>query len=98
MTETGRGVVRWFFADRASGRIVIGQWPNFILGTALGALGARIALGLTGQHRPLDDALALVEKTALTLWAADELLRGVNPWRRLLGAGMLAWLAAGLLR
>jgi hypothetical protein len=25
----------------------------------------------------------------LLWWAADEVLRGVNPWRRMLGGGML---------
>jgi hypothetical protein len=28
---------------------------------------------------------------ALLFWAGDEILRGVNPWRRMLGAGVLAW-------
>jgi hypothetical protein len=30
----------------------------------------------------------------LVVWAADELARGVNPFRRILGAGVLTVLAA----
>jgi hypothetical protein len=30
---------------------------------------------------------------ALGWWAVDEVLRGVNPWRRLLGTAVLAGLA-----
>jgi len=30
---------------------------------------------------------------ALAWWAVDEVVRGVNPWRRCLGAGVLAFLA-----
>jgi hypothetical protein len=29
-------------------------------------------------------------------WGADELIRGVNPWRRLLGALVIAWQLIGL--
>ena len=36
-------------------------------------------------------ALGLVMSAiGLTGWAADELIRGVNPWRRLLGGAVLA--------
>jgi hypothetical protein len=30
-------------------------------------------------------------------WGADELVRGVNPWRRLLGTGVVLWQLARLL-
>jgi hypothetical protein len=33
---------------------------------------------------------------ALLIWAGDELLRGVNPFRRLLGAAVLGGLVAQL--
>jgi len=30
------------------------------------------------------------------IWALDELVRGVNPWRRILGGGVLVWQVAEL--
>jgi hypothetical protein len=35
---------------------------------------------------------------ALVVWAGDELLRGVNPFRRILGATVLTWVLASLVR
>jgi hypothetical protein len=34
-------------------------------------------------------ALEVVATGALIWWAGDEILRGVNPWRRLLGGAVL---------
>jgi hypothetical protein len=34
-------------------------------------------------------ALELVATGALIWWAGDEILRGANPWRRLLGGAVL---------
>jgi hypothetical protein len=33
--------------------------------------------------------LQLIATSGPLWWAADEVLRGVNPWRRMLGGGML---------
>jgi hypothetical protein len=41
--------------------------------------------------------VAVVATVALLVWSVDELVRGVNPWRRLLGGGVLALTAAGVL-
>jgi hypothetical protein len=35
---------------------------------------------------------------SIAVWAADEILRGVNPFRRLLGGAVLGWLAYRLAR
>jgi hypothetical protein len=35
---------------------------------------------------------------ALALWAGDEVLRGVNYFRHLLGVAMIAWLGLALVR
>jgi hypothetical protein len=32
-----------------------------------------------------------VVKGGLIIWAADEIVRGVNPWRRCLGAAVIAY-------
>ena len=75
-------VVDWFFLDRRSGRIVVAHAPNL-------ALWLWIA---TAVSRRLVEAGSLVHEllgwagaAALGWWAIDELVRGVNPWRRLLG-------------
>jgi hypothetical protein len=36
-------------------------------------------------------ALEIVFKDGLLIWALDELFRGVNPWRRCLGAAVLGY-------
>ena len=77
----------WFLRDR-SGRIVIAQWPNaWLWGFGLFWLAAHVASG------PAAYWAGIASRVLLAIWAADELLRGVNPWRRCLGAGVLLWLA-----
>lgn len=79
----------WFVRDRSTGRVVIGQWPNLPLWLFAAAwLVARLAEDATARRAVIASHLCL------GVWAADELLRGVNPWRRSLGFGVLAWLAA----
>ena len=94
----GRGdvVIRltdWLFRDRRTGRITIAQVPNPALLVFLtGAVVARLTRPST-----LADAASTVGRVALAVWAVDEIVRGVNPWRRLLGAGVLGGLVVGLL-
>ena len=78
--------VDWAFRDRASGRLVVGQWPNpplwiFALAQALAWLASADARS-TGWAQG-------VAWIALAIWAADEVIRGVNPWRRGLGGAVL---------
>jgi hypothetical protein len=80
----------WFLRDRYSGRIVVGQWPNLPLWLFAGA-----RLVSTWADEPLRRWAWLLSEAALFWWAADELARGVNPWRRCLGAGVLIWMAYG---
>jgi hypothetical protein len=89
------GVVDWALRDRRTGRIVVAQWPN----TALGVwMAASVVLALSGPDGTWGRALRVVATVALGWWAADEILRGVNPWRRLLGTVVFACLAVSLLR
>ena len=81
-----KGGVRWLFEDRTSGRIVVAQLPNVLLWIYLGACVAR---ALVRSGTPFDQAAHVVESASLSLWALDEMIRGVNPWRRLLGLGVL---------
>jgi hypothetical protein len=77
----------WLFRDRTTGRVTIAQFPNAALGLFLIASLVRWFLGPDG--RP-GTALDMLATGALIWWAVDELVRGVNPWRRLLGAAVLA--------
>lgn len=82
----------WTFRSRQTGRIVVGQRPNAPL---IVFLLAWAATWLVAPDGTAGRVLLTLSRVALGLWAADELLRGVNPWRRLLGAsvlGTLAWL------
>jgi hypothetical protein len=86
----GRGlgrVVDWPFRSRTTGRITIAQFPNTALGLFLIASLLRSVFDPTGWP---GTALRVLATGGLVWWAVDELLRGVNPWRRLLGGAVLA--------
>ncbi len=84
---------QWLFRDRATGKFVVGQFPNVPLIAWLVATG--LSAVSTGATQTLFGYLAAA---ALVVWAGDELLRGVNPFRRLLGAGVLVWKMYSLLQ
>ena len=77
---------RWLFADRNTGAITIAQAPNLSLWIFLGASAASAVVQPIASIAP---ALRVVAGASLGLWALDEALRGVNPWRRGLGATVL---------
>lgn len=92
------GAFDWMFRNRKTGGVTIGQFPNlplaiffvaFVVGLLLEALDAG-----QGTVRTVVGAIGTV---ALAWWALEELIRGVNPWRRLLGAGALVFIAVGLI-
>lgn len=85
------GAVDWLFRNRKTGALTIGQWPNLPL-WLFGGLSA--GAWLAPSNQPLAQWLSIGADLALAWWALDELLRGVNPWRRLLGAGTLIGLLA----
>jgi hypothetical protein len=87
------GLVDWVFRDRKTGKIVIAQLPNIPLIVWLAA--SVLAVVTTGT---LHTILHYTATVALVVWAGDELLRGVNPFRRLLGAVVLAWQVFSLIR
>ncbi len=82
------------FRNRQTGQITIGQVPNIPLVVFLLAWFVRFALDPSGG---VATALDVVAWVALAIWAADEILRGVNPFRRLLGAVVMGGLIASLL-
>ncbi|RXH20369.1 hypothetical protein EAS54_03845 [Bradyrhizobium guangzhouense] len=75
----------WFFRNRETGVITVAQAPNLILWIAIVAALLRWAWLSSGQAGV---ALTVIIKGGLLLWAADEIVRGVNPWRRCLGTAV----------
>jgi hypothetical protein len=74
------------FRDRTTGRVVIGQWPNVPLALWLVCL---VIGRLAHPHGDWSAALSILGTASLVVWAGDEIARGVNPWRRVLGAVVL---------
>ncbi len=70
------------FRSRQTGQIVIAQFPNVALGLYLAVALTRRVLDPAGSLRTALDGVAV---GALAWWAVDEVVRGVNPWRRALG-------------
>jgi hypothetical protein len=87
-----RSGLGWLLRDRRTGRVVVAQAPNAPAWVYVASLLAR---------RVVPDgavtAVTAVGTVALVVWALDELVRGVNPFRRLLGAGVLLTQGVGLL-
>ncbi len=79
---------RWWFENRHSGAITIAQFPNWPLFAIAGGSVLRVVTNDDSTlHRAADTAVV-----ALWLfWGADELARGVNPWRRFLGTLVILW-------
>ena len=83
------------FRSRKSGQITLAQLPNWALRLWLLASGVMWLVDPRGWVRVV---LVVLSSATLALWAADELLRGVNPFRRLLGLAALGWLVFSLVR
>lgn len=74
------------FESRTTGRITIAQLPNIPLAVFLVAVVVRWAAHPVGTAGGILDVIATV---ALVVWAFDEVIRGVNPFRRALGGAVL---------
>ncbi len=70
------------FRSRQTGQIVMAQFPNMALGLYLAVTLTRRVLDPSGALRTTLDWVVV---GALAWWAADEVVRGVNPFRRALG-------------
>ena len=84
--------LRWWFENRETGETTVAQFPNWPLFAILAGWMVRaIADESSDLYRYTGGAI-----TVLWLyWGADELIRGVNPWRRLLGTQDIAWQLVG---
>lgn len=83
-----RRLFDWFFRSRETGAITVAQWPNLLLWIVIVA-GALLWIWPSAERASI--ALTIVLKGGLILWGADEILRGVNPWRRCLGAAVVGY-------
>jgi hypothetical protein len=79
---------QWFFRNRQTGAITIAQAPNLILWIVIAGAALQWTWHPTGR---LGIALEIIVKSGLFVWAADEVFRGVNPWRRCLGTAVFCY-------
>lgn len=91
LETSGPRSVDWWLADRRPGYEgrVLGQPPNTSALVTYGALGVAGVARLAGQDAVARVA-ALIGAGGSLVWSADELTRGVNPLRRLVGGVSLA--------
>ena len=83
----------WCFRSRQTNQITIAQRPNVALWVFFVTVGLRWVVPTDAAARPYVDWVSV---GALAWWAVDEVLRGVNPWRRVLGLGGCAFAIARL--
>lgn len=94
MSTWPRRVFDWVFRDRRTGKLVIAQWPNLALSLFLVAAGIRWLLHPAGTAATIVSAVAAL---AVVWWGADEVARGVNPFRRALGVVVLTTTLASVI-
>jgi hypothetical protein len=83
-----RRFLYWFFRNRETGEVTIAQAPNLVLWVAI---AAGVLLWVWPPPGNPGVALEVVFKGSLFVWAVDEVFRGVNPWRRCLGAAVFGY-------
>ena len=88
-------MIDWWFRNRHTGEITIAQAPNPPLIIFIVAWVLRWVFSPAGTA---GRALDLVGGAAILWWAVDEIVRGVNPWRRTLGAVVFGVVATRILR
>ena len=81
----------WWFRDRRTGEIVIAQFPNVPLWIFLAAVGVG---PFFSTDSTAGKVITWIGTGGLAWWAMDEVLRGVNPWRRALGIAGCAFVIA----
>jgi hypothetical protein len=81
------------FVNRRTGGLTVAQWPNVALSVSITLAIARRFNIPKGTPETTLGALWLV---ATIVWAVDELVRGVNPFRRMLGLVVLLTTASSI--
>lgn len=82
----------WWLHERPTGKLVLFQFPNPALWVFIAATVLRWS-----SYDEHDSELRWIGSGALLVWGLDEIVRGDAPYRRVLGAGVLAWQVANLL-
>jgi hypothetical protein len=67
--------------------MTVAQWPNVPLWVFI---VLTVALHVFDPKGGTEHVLRLLADVALLVWALDELVRGVNPFRRILGLVVIA--------
>ncbi|MDQ1481139.1 MAG: hypothetical protein QOI44_2000, partial [Actinomycetota bacterium] len=83
-------MVNWLFRNRRTGELTIMQAPNAPLLLWLVATLIKVIFNASGR---LGTALTVFAIGELIIWAGDEVIRGVNPFRRAVGAVVLVVIA-----
>jgi hypothetical protein len=83
-----RRLLLWCFRNRETGAITVAQTPNLALSVFLVATAI---LWLTHPNGVISTVAKVVATGSLIVWALDEVVRGVNPWRRFLGVAVLIY-------
>ena len=84
----------WLLRNRRTGEITIAQWPNLPLWIFIVTVGLRLVVPVGSTARTIVDGIGVA---ALAWWALDEVIRGVNPWRRMLGVAGCLFAVSGAL-
>jgi hypothetical protein len=88
-----RATFEWLFRNRRTGQVTIAQFPNLPLWLFfVTVVLRRIVTTGSAAHTALDWAGVVT----LGGWAVDEVVRGVNPWRKILGTAVGAAVVAGV--
>jgi hypothetical protein len=67
--------------------MTVAQWPNVSLSVFI---ALSLALHLFHPKGGFENVFHVLAYAALLVWAVDELVRGVNPFRRILGLAVIA--------
>ena len=89
-----RRLLLWCFRNRETGAITVAQTPNLALSVFLVATAI---LWLTHPTGAISTMAQVVATGSLVVWALDEVVRGVNPWRRFLGIAVLVYVVSTVL-
>jgi hypothetical protein len=74
--------------------MTVAQWPNVSLSVFIVLF---VALHAFHPKGGTENVLRVLGEMALLVWAVDELVRGVNPFRRILGLVVIGATTANLI-
>lgn len=92
-TTKNHSAIGRFFRNPETSDLVVIQVPNLPLWSFIAASAADLLLN---PHGSVGAAISVVSSVSLAVWAVAELARGASPFRRVLGAVILAGMVAGL--